>query len=82
MLKILTELKITISLSFLIAFIFILFLAKSGQFDQAAFNMWLFKHLFQLIEHLGQGDKLLHLCQHHNLLTKNQVCHNAQMQLY
>ena len=32
MLKILTELKITISLSFLIAFIFILFLAKSGQF--------------------------------------------------
>ena len=43
MLKILTELKITISLSFLIAFIFILFLAKSGQFDQAAFNMWLFR---------------------------------------
>ena len=41
--KILTELKITISLSFLIAFIFILFLAKSGQFDQAAFNMWLFR---------------------------------------
>ena len=43
MLKIFTELKITISLSFLIAFIFILFLAKSGQFDQAAFNMWLFR---------------------------------------
>ena len=43
MLKILTELKITISLSFLIAFIFIIFLAKNGQFDQAAFNMWLFR---------------------------------------
>ena len=43
MLKILTELKITISVSFLIAFIFVIFLAKNGQFDQAAFNMWLFR---------------------------------------
>ena len=43
MLKILTELKITISVSFLIAFIFIIFLAKNGQFDQTAFNMWLFR---------------------------------------
>ena len=43
MLRILTELKVTISISFLMAFIFILFLAKNGQFDQTAFNMWLFR---------------------------------------
>ena len=43
MLRILTELKVTILISFLMAFIFILFLAKNGQFDQTAFNMWLFR---------------------------------------
>ena len=43
MIIVLSDLSKTVFVSFALAIIFIIFLAKHGQFDQTAFNMWLFR---------------------------------------
>ena len=43
MINVLSDLSKTVFVSFALAIIFIIFLANHGQFDQTAFNMWLFR---------------------------------------